>query len=90
LVAVVVNGNEIIIRSDFLNLAKDGFYDGSRFHRIIKDFMIQGGDPLSKDESAKSRWGTGGPEYRFADEVEMSVGDDKTICGLEVSLGKGV
>jgi peptidyl-prolyl cis-trans isomerase A (cyclophilin A) len=36
---------------------------------VIKDFMIQGGDPLSKDEGAKEAWGTGGPGYRFNDEI---------------------
>jgi len=54
--------------NNFLNLAKSGFYDGVKFHRVIKDFMIQSGDPLSKDDAMKSRWGTGGPGYAFADE----------------------
>ena len=53
---------------NFLKLAKEGFYDNTKFHRVIKDFMIQGGDPLSKNDSAKSRWGTGGPGYQFEDE----------------------
>ena len=53
--------------NNFLNLAKEGFYDGTRFHRVIKDFMIQAGDPLSK-ESNTSMWGTGGPGYQFKDE----------------------
>ena len=53
---------------NFLKLSRDGFYNGTRFHRVIKDFMIQGGDPQSKDVSLKSRWGTGGPGYQFADE----------------------
>lgn len=54
--------------ANFVKLAQDGFYDGTKFHRIIKDFMIQGGDPLSKDDAMKARWGTGGPGYQFADE----------------------
>jgi cyclophilin family peptidyl-prolyl cis-trans isomerase len=55
--------------ANFAKLVKDGFYDGTRFHRVIKDFMIQAGDPLSKDVTMKSRWGTGGPGYTFADEI---------------------
>ena len=54
--------------NNFLNLAKAGFYDGTKFHRVIKDFMIQGGDPLSKG-SDTSVWGTGGPGYQFDDET---------------------
>lgn len=53
--------------NNFLNLAQAGFYNGTKFHRIIKDFMIQGGDPLSKESDARY-WGTGGPDYRFKDE----------------------
>ncbi len=54
---------------NFVKLAKDGFYDGTRFHRVIADFMVQGGDPLTKDDAQQARWGTGGPGYRFADEI---------------------
>lgn len=53
--------------NNFLNLAKLGFYNGTKFHRIIKDFMIQGGDPISKTTETSS-YGTGGPGYKFADE----------------------
>lgn len=53
--------------NNFLNLAKAGFYNGIKFHRVIKDFMIQGGDPLSKGTDT-SVWGTGGPGYQFKDE----------------------
>ncbi len=47
---------------NFLKLVEDGFYDDIIFHRIIKDFMIQGGDPLTKQTEFQSRWGTGGAE----------------------------
>lgn len=54
---------------NFVKLATDKFYDGTKFHRVIKGFMIQGGDPLTKDDSQAARWGTGGPGYQFADEI---------------------
>ncbi|MGB0925128.1 MAG: peptidylprolyl isomerase [Minisyncoccia bacterium] len=54
---------------NFVTLAESGFYNGVKFHRIIKGFMIQGGDPLSKDEDMVDRWGTGGPGYQFEDEI---------------------
>ncbi|HEY1037394.1 MAG TPA: peptidylprolyl isomerase [Candidatus Paceibacterota bacterium] len=57
---------------NFTTLAKAGFYDGVKFHRVIAGFMIQGGDPLSKDDSQSQRWGTGGPGYTFADEITPS------------------
>ena len=55
---------------NFLKLSNAGFYDGVRFHRVIKGFMIQGGDPNSKDDTQKSAWGTGGPGYTFPDELK--------------------
>ena len=55
--------------ANFVKLARAGFYDGTKFHRVIKDFMIQGGDPQTKEDALKSRWGTGGPGYQFEDEI---------------------
>ena len=55
--------------ANFVKLAKEGFYDGTKFHRVIKDFMIQGGDPQTKDDAPTARWGTGGPGYQFEDEI---------------------
>ena len=54
---------------NFAKLASSGFYDGVKFHRVIKGFMIQAGDPKSKDDSLVAQWGTGGPGYQFADEI---------------------
>lgn len=61
---------------NFANLAKADFYDGTKFHRVIKGFMIQAGDPNSKDDD-KSDDGSGGPGYTFADEI-----NPRTLEGL--------
>jgi peptidyl-prolyl cis-trans isomerase B (cyclophilin B) len=53
---------------NFKTLARKGFYDGTCFHRIVKGFMIQGGDPLTKDAAMESRWGTGDPGYKIKAE----------------------
>jgi peptidyl-prolyl cis-trans isomerase B (cyclophilin B) len=54
--------------ANFQKLAREGFYDGTAFHRIVKGFMIQGGDPLTKDPNKESIWGTGGPGHKVKAE----------------------
>lgn len=72
--------------TNFLQLASGGFYDGVRFHRVIKGFMIQGGDPLSKDLAMQQRWGTGGPGYQFKDELS---GAEKYLQGTLAMANSG-
>lgn len=73
--------------ANFVKLAEDGFYDGTKFHRVIADFMIQGGDPLSKDDANKDKglWGTGGPGYQFADEIN----NEKFVRGVVAMANSG-
>lgn len=65
-----------ITANNFLNLAQKGFYNGTKFHRIMKDFMIQGGDPSTK-ESNTAVYGTGGPGYEFKNEYN----EHKLVAG---------
>jgi len=69
--------------ANFIKLAKSGFYDGVKFHRVIKDFMIQGGDPLTKDETKAAHWGTGGPGYKFDDEI--TAGNSNSIGTISMA-----
>jgi peptidyl-prolyl cis-trans isomerase B (cyclophilin B) len=54
---------------NFLKLCREGYYDGTLFHRIGRTFMIQGGDPNSRDNADKSTWGQGGPDYKIPPET---------------------
>ena len=57
-------------RDNFLKLASEGYFDGTLFHRVIKDFMIQGGDPDSKGAPAGQNLGSGGPDYTIPAEIQ--------------------
>ncbi|QNL51202.1 peptidylprolyl isomerase [Olivibacter sp. SDN3] len=87
-IRLLVNGNECIIRlyeetpkhrDNFLNLVKEGFYNGTLFHRVIKDFMIQGGDPESKDAAPGVLLGEGDLDYRIPAEFNDSLFHKKGV-----------
>jgi peptidyl-prolyl cis-trans isomerase B (cyclophilin B) len=70
---------------NFKTLAKKGFYDGTCFHRVIKGFMIQGGDPLTKDLAKETRWGSGGPGYTIKAEFNSRSHDRGVISMARTS-----
>jgi cyclophilin family peptidyl-prolyl cis-trans isomerase len=80
IITLVTDDGVIVIKLDIVNcpkhsenfkkLVKEGFYDGTTFHRVIPGFMIQGGDPTSKDANNRSSHGTGGPGYTVPAEIK--------------------
>src|SRR5437016_5965130 len=81
---------------NFKKLARSGFYNGTIFHRIVKGFMIQGGDPNSKDPAKENRYGEGGPGYEIKAEfnshshqrgvISMARGPDPDSAGSQVFI----
>ena len=67
--------------NNFVFLAREGFYNGTKFHRVIADFMIQGGDPTGT--------GAGGPGYKFADEIDRSLKHTKPGIFSMANAGPG-
>lgn len=69
---------------NFKKLARQGFYDGTCFHRIIKGFMIQGGDPNTKDPAKADRYGMGGPGYSIKGETSQRPdrGHDRGVISM--------
>ena len=78
---VLYPGKAPVTVANFLNLAKRGYYDGLKFHRVIPDFMIQGGDPTGT--------GSGGPGYRFEDECTPELKHDKPGIFSMANAGPG-
>lgn len=70
--------------ANFVKLIGEKFYDGIKFHRVIADFMIQGGDPNSKGDD-KTTYGRGGPGYQFADEIN----DEPLVRGILAMANSG-
>ena len=71
LVAELYPGDAPLAAGNFEKLANEGFYDGVKFHRVIPEFVVQGGDPLSRDLPAGNpRIGTGGPGYTIKCETK--------------------
>ena len=87
-VKISTNKGEVVIRlynqtplhrDNFLKLTKEKFFDGTIFHRVIKDFMIQGGDPNSKDAKPDQSLGNGGPKYTIPAEFNDSLFHKKGV-----------
>jgi peptidyl-prolyl cis-trans isomerase B (cyclophilin B) len=84
---------------NFKKLARKGFYDGTIFHRIVKEFMIQGGDPNSKDPAKEDSYGEGGPDYNIKAEfndhshergvISMARGPDPDSAGSQFFICLG-
>lgn len=86
--AILYDGTPIH-RDNFVKLAEEGFYDGILFHRVIKSFMIQGGDPESKDAPAGKVLGNGGPDYTLPAEIIPSYYHKKGVLAAARTSDQG-
>ncbi|WP_063850738.1 peptidylprolyl isomerase [Flammeovirga sp. SJP92] len=68
-------------KKNFLHLAKDGFYNGTTFHRVLQDFMIQGGDPNTRTNGDSTRIGIGNPGYTINSEFDSTLLHDYGMVG---------
>lgn len=69
--------------NSFVFLARNHYFDGIAFHRVIDGFVVQGGDPNTLDETSRARWGTGGPGYQFGLEIRDDLRfDDRGMVGM--------
>jgi cyclophilin family peptidyl-prolyl cis-trans isomerase len=71
---------------NFIKLTNQEFYERTRIHRVVSNFLIEGGDPLSKFDSTRTQWGKGGPGYSFPDEIDD---DDKMVRGVVAMVNNG-
>ena len=79
-----IKGKATSTIDNFVTLSGKQFYDGTKFHRVIKNFMIQGGDPLSKGDNV-ALYGSGGPGYNFPDEIN----DERMVRGMVAMANAG-
>lgn len=71
---------------NFIKLTNQGLYEKTRFHRVVPNFLIEAGDPLTKFDSTKNEWGNGGPGYVFPDEIHQ---DDTVKKGIVAMVNSG-
>lgn len=76
------NTKSPITAGNFQDLVENEFYNGIKFHRIIPNFMIQGGDPFTKNDSLQNRWGTGGPGYTIEDEFIQGLSNTRGTLSM--------